>query len=176
MKNSTTILLILLLTLCLSCSNDLSRNDARKIILKNIPNEWQTFKLTFERNYSNGKIRKAYRAPVDNNLPDSFSGVLNKTIDLFLSKNPIVEEEWNPLLAPFVETDPRGFWYYVSLADANDIEVTGISGSKDDSYRKVNFNIIYKWNYNATNLGFNYDLKIERSLDFKKYDDGWRLN
>lgn len=160
----------------LNCSSDLSRSEAKKQILENIPENWKIFKIQFGRDYSTGSIKDVYRSSLDNGLPDGSGEVLNKTIDVFLSKNPIVESEWNPLLAPFVGVDPTGFRYEIPLAEANDIEISGISGSKNDSYRQVEFYVVYKWNYLATNLGFNHDVKIKRSLNFKKYDDGWRLN
>jgi hypothetical protein len=65
-------------------------------------------------------------------MPEGSGEILNKTIDLFLTKNPIVESEWNPLLAPFVGIDPTGFRYVIPLAEANDIEILGISGSNND--------------------------------------------
>jgi hypothetical protein len=176
MKNYTTIILILLSFMLFNCSRDLSRSEARKQILGNIPKHLQIFQLQFRRGYTTGSIQDVYRSSLDNGMPEGSGEILNKTIDLFLTKNPIVESEWNPLLAPFVGTDPSGFRYVIPLAEANDIEILGISGSSNDSYREVEFNVIYKWNYLATSLGFDYDLKLKSRLHFKKYDDGWRLD
>ena len=176
MKNYTTIILILLSVTLFNCSNDLSRSEARKQILENIPKNLQIFQLQFGRGYTTGRIQDVYRSSLDNGIPEGSGEILNKTIDLFLTKNPIVESEWNPLLAPYVGIDRTGFRYVIPLAEANDIEILGISGSSNDTYREVEFNIIYKWNYLATNLGFDYDLKLKSRLNFKKYDDGWRVN
>ena len=176
MKTRNFILLLVSIFLFYGCSGDLSRSKAKKIILQylNESIENQTAYISYHYSGYWGETNV-----IDNR--QFMYGELNNLLDAFRAKGLINGDNQH------IEVDTKLQQYIlgsgtlgdpnkIPVATVNDVEITGITGSNQDTYRRVEYTIIYEWNEIGKMAELNENIKVKKVINFKKYDDGWRID
>ncbi len=175
MKTSRIFLLLLIIVVSYSCSNDLSRDNARKIILSNLEPDHQSLNILFWKHSANF-------------LPGGYGFTAHRYIDknaeLTLINNGFITDigpgrstyyHLSNRLMKHKTDDPsshRNITVF-EVAKFYDVEVTGIAG--ENNVRRVECVLIYKPNEVGKVMLNDNDLRKHKSFAFQKYDDGWRL-
>lgn len=173
MKTSQIFYLLLLIMVSYSCSNDLSRDNAAKIILDNLEPEHQSLTIKFWKHNANflpGGY--GYTATLDGNAQSALiahgfiTHVGPSRLTHYHLSNRLMQYE-------IIDETPRYVTTVIEVANIDGVEVTGIAGEND--VRQVECVIIYKPNEVGTVMLSDNDLRKQMSFTFQKYDDGWRL-
>ncbi len=176
MKTHHIILILLFAIGSMSCSSDLSRNQARRILLNNKDAEYNT--IDFEM------VRESHLGYV---LSGVTHGQGRIRIEDQLMRHGFIRHDLNYMgLRYFTLNDkimqhvnekgryhnpPRN--YHFKTAVLKDIEITGISGGKQ--HKRVECVFIYERNEIGKLLLDESRLRRNRAFNFSKFDDGWRL-
>jgi len=181
MKTLHLVLLLTVSTLLISCSDNLSRSKARKAILDSGLKDMQEISISFKRNYYNGSVE--YERGLWSGNKQLLCDNTSKIFDQLYKSGLVIDNDgkrknnsWGEKVQSYVRTDVAGFWYFIPIAKAIDVEISGIEGADTDKYRRVECIVICEWNDVGKMAGLDFVLKIPRKFDFKKYDDGWRLD
>ena len=164
---SVIILFVFVSSLFCSCGN-LSRSKAKNLILKQLNSDqskpiWNRdseIVLDFPTYF--GRIETSFPFKQETNML-----VKKGYITLYGSNNFSL----NPKIRPYV-TINRGC--YISIGTAKDINITGISG--EDNYREVVYDIIFTLNPLGEDISYSRGLTRQKSIRFRKFDDGWRID
>jgi len=165
---SVIILFVFVSSLFCSCGN-LSRSNAKNLILKQLHSDqskpiWNresVLFLDFDVNSFTGKIRlgSQQKREVELLLKEGYITLVNNTnFDL------------NSKVKPFI-TFNNGC--YIIFATMKDVNITGITG--DDKYKEVQYEIIYTLNSLGEDISYSRGLTRQKSIRFRKFDDGWRI-
>lgn len=148
--------------------NDLSRNEAKSIILERIKSDNKLLHITYdfpswnygieveEYQYENAKIleKAGYITIVDKS--ENWASKTTMTLQ--------------PKIGPFYFYSPP--YVCIILASVKDIVITGISG--DDSQKKVEYTRIYSESEINKLINVEKDFSSNHYIVLYKYDDGWR--
>jgi hypothetical protein len=162
-------LLIVSLFFLSSCSSNLSRNKAEKMLLENKEASWHT--LTINANYH--KNFDAYNFVYNFNWEQFVPKLVENG---YLSFNrQYYNVTYYSLSSKFIKyiKDDKGSTKTFLIAELKDIEITGITG--DDTYKSVNYTVTYTANEIGVFVLNSTETTKDRTADFRKYDDGWRL-
>jgi len=157
-------IIFVFISFCFISCSDLSRGKAKDILLGdnrfNKPNS-----LPLEQKFGG----YGFGLYSDRNMEQKLMS--NDFIRLKLEYFGLAYYDLTPKCRPYIYNE-NGI-EYLKLADVDDIDITGISGN--DSYKTVEFTIIYKPN-EVGKIALRPDqLNVHRSASFTKYDDGWRM-
>ncbi len=169
------ILLILLFSISsMSCSSDLSRSSARKIILNDIQTSEKTIDIVLQRQHDLGyhlgsRFLWNQQSAEQQLMDHGFIRFrrLYYLVRYFDYTDKIMRHINNERSNP-----PHYYWF--KIAELKDVEITGILGEKN--HRRVECVLIYEPNEIGNILLDESDLRKKKTFNFSKYDDGWRLN
>jgi hypothetical protein len=177
MKTKIAIPIILLsFSLCAIGCSDLSRGKAKDIILDKKDANWYLITMSASLNSGLGGYDiSCNEISSENN--NSFKQKLVDAgyLDYKLSYFGLKYFDLTNKILPFkISEQFQGGLYYFKLAEIEDVNITGISGS--DNYKEVEFTISYKPNDMGKLVLESSSLNKNKALTFKKFDDGWRIN
>ncbi len=152
-----------------SCGSDLSRKNAKRMLLDKDQAHWHTLTLKARCHHRFYAYQLADNTGFELFVPKLVeNGYLSFNRQIF----NITYYNLTNKIMPFFKED-KGLDKYFVLAELNDIEVSGITGS--DSHKTVKYTVTYTANELGNLVLNSTQLTKNRTAYFRKYDDGWRL-
>lgn len=169
-KKLNLILFIMAIFTIISCSvGDLSRNKAHELIVPIVSHETLLISVETETDHFEWEVpcRELERyTSIDRLVQKGYISLRDKQ---YVGKMAVFTQK----LKPYVLDPNRSWGIRIIVGTMSDIKITGISG--DDTRKIVDFEILYTLNELGKDISYNQALSKQRSIIFKKYDDGWRI-
>jgi len=168
-KNRLFVIILFVVSSCLLCScGNLSRSKAKNLILQQLNSDQS--KPIWTRESLIVLDFPTYFGRIETSSPfkQETEMLVNKGYITMSGRNVFV---LNPRIKPYVTMDTG---CNITIGNAKDVNITGISG--DGNYREVVYDIIYTLNPLGEDISYSRGLSRQKSIRFRKYDDGWRID